>query len=215
MERHGEFPESSRFPPASTGTCTAAPRRCGPIIAHRFGGTHRGYWDYEGGGLSDMGQHHFDPVSGSTPRTTPARCEIEAYAPPAHSGGLRHVGLGRAAIRRRADGGDGQRRVGAAIRPPRGTRRAFERPAAEDQKKIHEMPDPEPLVSFPEAVKTRKQPGGHAEAAHRAATLLHLANIAIRTGRTIHFDPVKEQIIGDDEANRLVYQTHAGTVARL
>ena len=50
------------------------------------------------------------------------------------------------------------------------------------------------------------QPGGHAEAAHRCATLLHLANIAIRTGRKIRYDPVKEEVVGDEEANRLVNQ---------
>ena len=55
-------------------------------------------------------------------------------------------------------------------------------------------------------MRTRKQAGGHAEASHRAATILHLANISIRVGRKIHYDPVKEQIIGDDEANRLVNQ---------
>ncbi len=72
--------------------------------------------------------------------------------------------------------------------------------------KIRATPDPEPLVTFAEAVKTRKQPGGHAEAAHRAVTLLHLANLAIRTGRKIRYDPVKEQAIGDEEANRLINQ---------
>ena len=76
--------------------------------------------------------------------------------------------------------------------------------SAEDQEKIRTMPDPEPLVSFAEAVKTRKRAGGNADAANRSATLLHLANIAIRVGRKIHYDPVKEQIIGDEEANRLV-----------
>jgi predicted dehydrogenase len=34
-----------------------------PFHPHRIGGTHRGYWDYEGGGLSDMGQHALDPFS--------------------------------------------------------------------------------------------------------------------------------------------------------
>jgi hypothetical protein len=76
----------------------------------------------------------------------------------------------------------------------------------EDQKKVLAMPDPPPMVDFPTAVKTRQKPGGHAEAAHRAATILHLANISIRVGRKIRFDPVKEQIIGDEEANRLVNQ---------
>ena len=73
-----------------------------------------------------------------------------------------------------------------------------------DQKKIREMPDPEPLVNFAEAVKTRKRAGGNADAANRSATLLHLANIAIRTGRKLRYDPVAEEIIGDEQANRLV-----------
>jgi hypothetical protein len=74
----------------------------------------------------------------------------------------------------------------------------------ESRKKVAAMPDPEPMLSFPEAVRTRKKAGGHAEAAHRAAAALHLANIAIRTGRKLRYDPVKEQIIGDEFANRLV-----------
>jgi hypothetical protein len=71
---------------------------------------------------------------------------------------------------------------------------------------VQSMAKPEPLLSFAEAVKTRKPAGGNPEAAHRCATVLHLANIAIRTGRKINYDPVKEQIIGDEEANRLVNQ---------
>ena len=57
-----------------------------------------------------------------------------------------------------------------------------------------------------EAVKTRKKSAKHAEVSHRSATILHLANIAIRTGRRIRYDPIKEEVIGDEEANRLVYQ---------
>jgi len=55
-------------------------------------------------------------------------------------------------------------------------------------------------------VRTRKPAGGHAEAAHRTVCVNHLANIAIRVGRKIHFDPVREVIVGDEEANRLAYQ---------
>jgi hypothetical protein len=76
----------------------------------------------------------------------------------------------------------------------------------EVQEKIKQLPDPPKLLSFAEAIRARKPAGGHAEASHRGATLLHLANIAIRTGRKLHYDPVKEQIIGDEEANRLVNQ---------
>ena len=71
---------------------------------------------------------------------------------------------------------------------------------------LDEMPDPGPLVKFPDAIRTRKQAGGHAEASHRVATIYHLANIAFRTGRTLRFDPDKEEFVGDEEANRLIYQ---------
>ena len=33
-----------------------------PYHRHRTHGTFRGYWDYDGGGLGDMGQHYLDPV---------------------------------------------------------------------------------------------------------------------------------------------------------
>ena len=38
---------------------------------------------------------------------------------------------------------------------------------------------------------------------HRSATVCHLGNIAIRTGRKIQWDPVKETILGGAEAAKL------------
>ena len=76
----------------------------------------------------------------------------------------------------------------------------------DDQKKLAEMPEPKPLLSFEEAVKKRQPAGGNAEVSQRVSTVYHLANVAFRTGRTIKFDPVTEQVIGDEEANRLVNQ---------
>ncbi|MBL9091265.1 MAG: Gfo/Idh/MocA family oxidoreductase [Planctomycetaceae bacterium] len=43
---------------------------------------------------------------------------------------------------------------------------------------------------------------------HLSATLCHLANIAARTGRALQFDGAKEQIVGDEEANKLVGRTY-------
>ena len=40
----------------------------------------------------------------------------------------------------------------------------------------------------------------------RSNMLAHLANVAIRIGRKLTFDPVKQRFVGDDEANRLVDQ---------
>jgi hypothetical protein len=44
---------------------------------------------------------------------------------------------------------------------------------------------------------------GNVEAATRSSNVGHLANIATWTGRTLKWDPVKEEFIGDDTANRM------------
>jgi hypothetical protein len=43
---------------------------------------------------------------------------------------------------------------------------------------------------------------------HRSATVCHLGNIAIRTGRKIIWDPAKQEIIGDAEASRRLSYTY-------
>ena len=68
------------------------------------------------------------------------------------------------------------------------------------------MPDPEQLPYFPEAIRTRQKTASHAERSHRVATIYHLANVAFRCGRPLQFDPDTEQIVGDEEANRLINQ---------
>jgi hypothetical protein len=50
------------------------------------------------------------------------------------------------------------------------------------------------------------QAGGNAVVAHHTVCTMHLTNLAIRTGRTIKFDPENEVAIGDEEANRLINQ---------
>jgi myo-inositol 2-dehydrogenase/D-chiro-inositol 1-dehydrogenase len=177
-----------------------------PYHPHRTGGTHRGYWDYEGGGLADMGQHFFDPFQWTYAKDDTSPVEIEAYAPPAHP---EACGMWGWVEMKYADGLTlvfDSKEWGKPYdrKEPRGVRMSDL--DEESRKKVEAMPDPEPLVSFAEAVKTRKRAGGNADAAHRCATLLHLANIAIRTGRKLRYDPVKEEIIGDKEANRLVNQ---------
>ena len=51
-----------------------------------------------------------------------------------------------------------------------------------------------------ECVKSRKPPICDVEVGHRSATICHLGNIAIRTGRKITWDPAREAIVGDPEA---------------
>ena len=188
--------------------CGPAPLR--PFNAHRNGGSHRGYWDYEGGGLGDMAHHHLHGVAYEFGRDMTSPVEIIPHAPPAHP---EACGLWGWCELKYADGftlvlesgewGEGYDRL-----KPKNTSSGdlLKMLSEEDRKKLDEMPDPEQLPYFPEAIRTRQQTASHAERSHRVATIYHLANVAFRCGRPLQFDPDTEQIVGDEEANRLVNQ---------
>jgi predicted dehydrogenase len=55
-----------------------------------------------------------------------------------------------------------------------------------------------------ECIRSRKAPICEAEIGHRSATVCHLGNIAARLGRKITWDPVKEQVLDDAEAQGMV-----------
>lgn len=54
-----------------------------------------------------------------------------------------------------------------------------------------------------ECIRTRRTPSSDEEIGHRSASIGHLAFISDRLGRSLKWDPVKEEFIGDEEANRL------------
>ncbi len=57
------------------------------------------------------------------------------------------------------------------------------------------------MANFFECVKSRKEPVSDVFSHHRAMTTCHLANICIRLGRKLQWDPKAEQIVGDEDAN--------------
>ena len=58
--------------------------------------------------------------------------------------------------------------------------------------------------NFLDCVKSRQQPVSNVEQGHRSTTAAHLGNIALHTGRKIHWDAEKEQVIDDGEANKML-----------
>jgi len=58
--------------------------------------------------------------------------------------------------------------------------------------------------NFLDCVKTRQQTVCPIEAAVRSDTVCHLSNIAMRLGRKLRWDPVKEHFVNDDQANRML-----------
>lgn len=177
-----------------------------PYHTHRVHYSNRFYWDYEGGDLANFGHHRVDPFQWKFAKDDTSPVEIEPNGPwPQHpdavgswawvelkyADGLRFV-LETGKWGKKYDRGGGSNKVSA---------KDLDEGARE---KLAQLPDPPKLVNFGEAVRTRQQAGGHAEASHRAATVLHLSNIALRLGRKLRYDPVKERFIGDDQANRFI-----------
>jgi predicted dehydrogenase len=58
------------------------------------------------------------------------------------------------------------------------------------------------MRNFFDCIKSREKPISDVWTHHRAMTTCHLANIAIRLGRRLEWDPVSQQIVGDDQANQ-------------
>lgn len=57
------------------------------------------------------------------------------------------------------------------------------------------------MRNFFDCVRSRDQPISDVFSHHRALTTCHLANISLRLGRKLKWDPVAETIVGDAEAN--------------
>jgi predicted dehydrogenase len=62
--------------------------------------------------------------------------------------------------------------------------------------------------NFLDCVKSRKEPNSDLESGHRVATVCHLANISLKTGRTIRWDAEKEEVMGDREAANMLVRPY-------
>ena len=60
------------------------------------------------------------------------------------------------------------------------------------------------LAAWLKAIRGDAPATAKANEAHHSASLCHLANIAVRVGRSFHFDPKDESIPDDQEANQLL-----------
>lgn len=186
-----------------------APKK--PYNSHRVHGTFRGYWDYDGGGLGDMGQHYLDPVQYILDKDNESPIHIEADTDPQDEDAVlpwRRVSL------KYADGCeiflDGENKaVGAPfIEGPKGKIfRDFESDIPDLQAKLEKLPNPAPQITdFVQAVKTRQKFALNEVNGHRSCTLINLAKIAVQTGRVLRFDSAKQRFIDDDKANALINQ---------
>jgi predicted dehydrogenase len=176
----------------------------------------RFFWDYSGGQLTNWGAHHLDIVQWALGMDDAGPVTIEGkgqfdpkkeFEVPATSELTYTYANGVPVMC-----GQGYK-GGVTFEGEKGTiwvnRGKFEatpteidQPLTGNEMRLYDSKSPH--GNWLECIRSRKLPICDVEIGHRSATVCHLGNIALRTGRKITWDPIKEQIVGDNEANEML-----------
>lgn len=189
-----------------------------PYAKDRVHFNFRWIWDYSGGIICDWGTHLFDTAQWANDSERTGPIEIEGTGS-FWEGGLYNTVKDYDVTFRYANGVIMTCKPGnPSIRfigtggwvGNHGWRAELEASSPEILKSvigpndIHLYTNPEgEHHDFLQCVKSRKDPYFPAEIGHRVSTVCHLANIAIRLGRKLKWDPKAERFENDDQANAM------------
>lgn len=182
-----------------------------PYNAHRTHGTFRGYWDYDGGGLGDMGQHYLDPVQYILGKDNELPISVEIDADPQDADA---VGSWRRITYTYADGtqiildGENKDKDAAFIEGSEGKIfKGFQSDVVGFAEKIKSLPEPAPQVTdFHQAIREKKKFALNEENGFNSCTLVNLGKIAHRINSNLKFDPKAMRFLDNDLANSLISQ---------
>ena len=175
-----------------------------PKGVHRHFPAWRNYREYGGGGLADMGAHHFDIAQWALGMDGSGPVKVE---PPAKgNSGLKFTYANGVEMFHGGEadcvfvGSDGTIRVwrDKIESDPAGILK--EEIKANE---FHVYPSNNHRQNWLECVRSRKPTICPAETGHRSATICHLGNIGYRLRRALTWDPERERFVNDDEANKL------------
>lgn len=183
-----------------------------PYHPHRTHSTFRGYWDYDGGGLGDMGMHYVDPFQDVMGKDDASPIEVIPDGPQQHPDVVRSWRSVRLVYR------DGCELVFDAN--SEGKIPLLEGPLGRlypnwetdvpglTRRYVNGLPDLRPpvITDFNESIRTRRKFALNEANGHRSTTLVNLAKISLRLGRPLRFDDSTQRFIDDEQANRMIHQ---------
>ena len=182
-----------------------------PYHHHRVHQTFRGYWDYDGGGLGDMGQHYLDPVQYLLEKDETGPVAVEIDAPQSHPDA---VGSWRRITMYYADGceiildGEGGKGHIPFIEGPLGKLYpGLESNIPDLRRKLKSLPaSPGQNTDFHACVRNRQKFALNESNAHRSASLVNLGKTALRLGCNLKYDPLGQKFFDNPAANKLIHQ---------
>lgn len=185
--------------------------------------TFRWWYEYSGGIMTDWGAHHMDiaqwamdvehsgplsaeghlsdeerqRISQADAFNTPAEFTVDMqYANDVHL----QVVLGDEGVLFEGDQGRIYVNRGRITGKP--VEDLADNPLPEDRQKVYESNDH--MGNFFDCVKSREQPISDVVSQHRSVSACHIANISLRLGRKVEWNPAEEMFVGDDEANGML-----------
>jgi len=179
-----------------------------PFNQRYVNGGWRGHFDFHGGGILEWGSHTVDLCQWANKADNTVPIEFEPQGNQVHAvyaNGVKLImrdtgwlGLGTCSVRFEGDegwietGDSGQ----VAVYPE----------SLRAEMPVFTMAGTDPsthIRDFLNCVKSRALPAANADVAAQSHIACHAAYIAWQLGRKLRFDPVKEEFIGDEEANRM------------
>lgn len=169
----------------------------------------RSYSEYAGGGLADMGAHHFDIAQWALGMDASGPVQLIPPDDPATGRGLKFIyengvtmfhnefepGAEADCVIEGSEGTILVSRSGISSRPDS----ILNEPLANDAVRV--KPSSNHHADWLDAIRSGKDPICTAETGHRSATICHLANIGYALGRPLRWDPKKESFIDDRQAS--------------
>jgi hypothetical protein len=175
-----------------------------PRGVHKHFPAWRSYREYSGGGLTDMGAHHFDIAqwalgldeSGPVEVVPPADAKAETGAKLVFANGVEMIHGGPSGCTFEGTAGRLYIDRGKLTAEPESV---LEEPLGE--KDAHVPRTKGHHRDWIDCIRSRGRPIAHVEAGARTATLCHLTNLAYWNRRALRWDPQSWKFIGDAEAD--------------
>jgi len=179
-----------------------------PYNARYVAGGWRNHYDFHGGGILEWGAHTVDLCQAANSADDTAPVEYvpnESGVECKYANGVKLImrkdgwlGLGTCSVRFVGDRGWVETGDSGAMK--------VEPESLLAEKKVFTRVGTSSythVANFLECFKTRRLTRANASVAGQSHVVCHAAYIAWQLGRTLRFDPIKEEFIGDQQANRM------------
>jgi predicted dehydrogenase len=177
----------------------------------------RWWYEYSGGKMTDWGAHHNDiaqwglgmdhsgPIAVEAEGTPPSQavnsynCHHQFKVTYTYANGTRLICQSGGENGIRFEGENGQWIFVSRGKIEASDKKLLEQPLPKNAVRLEVSPNH--MANFMDCLRTRKRPICDVEIGHRSVTVCHIGAIALRTGKKLKWDPVKEQF-DDAEANK-------------